>query len=120
MEITERIIEDKSDVIVISYQGKLVQGFEHILKDKIYDHAADGRRKIILDMSGITYTDSAGFGSLISIHATLKRESGRLILCDINKRMQDLLNITKFATVFEIADSEEEALVMLERPRKES
>ena len=70
----------------------------------------DGARYFVLDMSGISYMDSAGLGLLLSIYATIRNQGGDLKLLNVGPRVQELLKITHLNQVFEIFDDENQAI----------
>ena len=69
-----------------------------------------GHKQIALDVGGLSYMDSAGLGELVSVHAGVRRAGGEIKLCNLTKRISDLLTITKLLTVFEVYDSQSEAV----------
>lgn len=108
MDIKERVVDGVS---VLDLSGKIVLGEgDGQIRDRIKDLLADGQRKILLNLSDISYIDSAGLGALISSYTTTKREGGHLKLVNLTKRIQDLLTITKLITVFDTYEAEAEAL----------
>lgn len=108
MDIKERVVDGVS---VLDLAGKIVLGEGDLqVKERIKDLLADGQRQILLNLADITYIDSAGLGALISCYTTVKRESGKLKLVNLTKRIQDLLAITKLITVFDHFDNEKDAL----------
>jgi anti-sigma B factor antagonist len=58
----------------------------------------------------VNYIDSSGIGELVSAYTTVRNQGGNLKLLSLNKRIQDLLQITKLYTVFECHDDEAAAL----------
>ena len=54
--------------------------------------------------------DSSGIGELVSSYTAINKESGQLKLLNLTQKLQDLLTITKLLTVFDVYESEEEAL----------
>ena len=69
-----------------------------------------GRKKLILNLEGVPYVDSAGLGEIVRTYTTVSRQGGNLKLLNLTKRITDLLMITKLLTVFDTYDSEQEAL----------
>jgi anti-sigma B factor antagonist len=107
-------IEQKTtgDVTVISVKGDITlnQGGDVLLKDKIQSLLQQGHKKLVLDVGGVSYVDSAGLGQLVQIHATTKSNGGSLRLANVQKKLKDLLVVTKLVTVFDSYDSEAAAL----------
>ena len=83
---------------------------DELLKDKINSLIQQGRRKLVLNLAGVPYIDSAGLGEIVRTYTTVSRQGGKLKLLNLTKRIQDLLAITKLLTVFDTFDSEQEAV----------
>ena len=108
MEIAERTV---SDVTVLDLKGKMTLGEgDELLKDKINSLLASGKKKLVLNLEGVPYIDSAGLGEFVRTYTTVSRQGGSLKLLNLTKRITDLLSITKLLTVFETFDSENEAV----------
>ena len=108
MEIAERTV---SDVTVLDLKGKMTLGEgDELLKDKINSLLAAGKKKLVLNLEGVPYIDSAGLGEIVRTFTTVSRQGGSLKLLNLTKRIEDLLSITKLLTVFETFDTEAEAI----------
>ena len=104
MEIAERTV---SDVTVLDLKGKMTLGEgDELLKDKINSLLASGKKKLVLNLEGVPYIDSAGLGEIVRTYTTVSRQGGSLKLLNLTKRIEDLLSITKLLTVFETFDTE--------------
>ena len=111
MELQER---GTGAVVLIDVTGKLVAGeYNGRLKDKVNSLIFDGRKNIVLNLSGVPYIDSTGLGELAAVHATVTKQGGRIVLINLTARVQDLLAICRLLTVFDTFDSEAEALKSL-------
>ena len=109
MQIEERAV---GDVMVLDLKGKITLGDgDELLKDKVNSLVNQGQRKILLNLAGVPYIDSAGLGEVVRTYTTVSRQGGSLKLLNLTKRLTDLLSITKLLTVFETFDSEKEAVV---------
>lgn len=108
MVIEERII---GDVTILDLKGKMTLGEgDELLKDKINSLIHQGQKKLLLNLEGVPYIDSAGLGEIVRTYTTVSRQGGNLKLVNLTKRITDLLSITKLLTVFETFDTEPEAL----------
>jgi anti-sigma B factor antagonist len=108
MQIEERAV---GDVVVLDLKGKITLGEgDELLKDKVNSLVNQGHRKILLNLGGVPYIDSAGLGEIVRTYTTVSRQGGSLKLLNLTKRITDLLSITKLLTVFETFDSESEAI----------
>ncbi|HEX7088155.1 MAG TPA: STAS domain-containing protein [Vicinamibacterales bacterium] len=108
MVIEERVI---GDVTVLDLKGKMTLGEgDELLKDKINSLIHQGQKKLLLNLEGVPYIDSAGLGEIVRTYTTVSRQGGSLKLVNLTKRITDLLSITKLLTVFETFESEADAL----------
>ena len=108
MDIAERTV---SDVTVLDLKGKMTLGEgDELLKDKINSLLASGKKKLVLNLEGVPYIDSAGLGEIVRTYTTVSRQGGSLKLLNLTKRIEDLLAITKLLTVFETYDTEQDAV----------
>ena len=112
LRITERRIAPGSagTVTIFELAGGLVydQG-TRMLRDVLTKAVADGARGCVLDLHEITYLDSGGVGSLVSMYHHVARHGGRLKLARPSACATRILGITRLATVFEIFDDEASA-----------
>ncbi len=74
----------------------------------------DGKKKILLNLGSVGYIDSSGIGELVSSFTAVNKENGTLKLLNLTQKIQDLLAITKLLTVFDVYDSESDALSSFE------
>ena len=108
MKIEER---QAGEVTILTLTGKLTLGEgERLLHDKISSVVRDGPRQLLLDLSEVPYVDSAGLGELVRTYTAVNRNGGQLKLMGLAKRIKDLFALTKLLTVFEIFETEQEAL----------
>jgi len=99
------------DVTVIDMDGRITLGEgSALLRDLVREKLGTGHRKILMNLGGINYIDSTGLGELVSGYRLVKSEGGELKLLNLNKKVTDLLQITKLYTVFDIHNHEAEAV----------
>ena len=118
MTIEQRMV---GSVVVLDLKGRLVLGEgDRLLKDKVNSLIFQGQRQIVLNLGGVSFMDSAGLGELVGVHATVTKAGGRIKVINLTKRVSDLLTITKVLTVFDVEDSEAEAVRSLESDENQS
>ena len=99
------------DVTVIDASGRITLGEgASAFRDTIRDLSAKGDKKILLNLSEVSYIDSSGIGEMVSGFTTVTNHGGQLKLLGLSKRVKDLLQITKLYTVFEVSDDEATAV----------
>lgn len=100
-----------NDITVIDAVGRITLGEgASTFRDTIRDMAQGGHKKVLLNLSEISYIDSSGIGELVSGFTTVTNHGGNLKLLGLSKRVKDLLQITKLYTVFDVYDDEAEAV----------
>ena len=96
---------------VVALDGRIVLGEEsQALREKLKSLIADGQKKIVLNMGNIAYIDSAGLGILIAAHVCAKVEGASLRLSNLGKKFQEILQITRLITVFDVYNTEAAAI----------
>ena len=108
MQIEERVV---GGVTILDLKGKMTLGEgDELLKDKINSLIQQEKKKLLLNLEGVPYIDSAGLGEVVRTYTTVKRQGGTMRLLNLTKRIEDLLSITKLLTVFETFDNEADAV----------
>ncbi len=108
LNISERQV---GDVTILDMDGKITIGEGSVaLRTAIRRLLEEGKKKILLNLGKVNYIDSSGIGELVSSYTAIGKETGQLKLLNLTQKLQDLLTITKLLTVFDVYDSEEEAL----------
>ncbi len=99
------------DVTVVDVSGKITLGEgSSALRDVLRDLTANGDKKVLLNLSEVTYIDSSGIGELVSGFTSVANAGGTLKLLGLTKRVKDLLQITKLYTVFDVHEEEAHAI----------
>ena len=108
MKISERTV---GAVTVLDLDGKLVTADgTQILKDKVNSLVFQKRCEVLLNLRNVPYIDSGGLGELVTALTTVSRAGGHLKLVNANEKSRDLLALTKLVTVFEVFESEPDAV----------
>lgn len=108
LNISER---QAGDVTILDMDGKITIGEGSVaLRTAIRRLLEEGKKKILLNLAKVNYIDSSGIGELVSSYTAIGKESGQLKLLNLTQKLEDLLTITKLLTVFDVYDSEDEAL----------
>lgn len=114
LKITEHHV---GDVTVLDLDGDLrMDGGSDIFRNTMSLLLKQGQQKILLNLAGVAYVDSSGLGELISSHVTLNDNDGHLKLLHLTQRVRELMKITNLLSVFDIYESESEALDSFKYP----
>lgn len=82
------------DITVLEIDGMITLGSDHLLSEMFQKQIADGRTKIILDMTKVKYIDSIGMGQLAGGYTALEEKGGTLVLARTNNKIKELLKLT--------------------------
>jgi anti-sigma B factor antagonist len=107
MQIRQRQL---GTVVCLDVGGRLVVGVEDGLKDKVNSLFLQGRRHILLNLKDVSQVDTSGLAALSAVRAAAERHGGTIKLLKLPLRIHDLLVITKLITLFDVFESEGDAL----------
>ena len=99
------------DVAIVDLSGRITLGDgSGVVRDTVKELLKEGQRKLLMNLGDVTYIDSSGLGELVGAYATAASQGAEIKLLNVQKRVHDLLQITKLYTVFESFTSETAAL----------
>ncbi len=107
LSLTTRTI---GDVTVIDASGRITLGDATGQLRDVVQKEAEKNSKIVLNLGDISYIDSAGLGEMLGCFTSVKNRGGDLKLLNVQKRIKDLLQITRLYTIFETFDDEAAAV----------
>jgi anti-sigma B factor antagonist len=98
-------------VTVLDLSGKITIGEGDIrLREAVNGLLEEGRKNLVLNLSGVSYMDSAGIGELVACYKRAKEKGAGMKLLNPSGKVQDLLILTRLQEVFDIYRDEREAL----------
>lgn len=116
MSLLEGVIDfkedNKGDVLILRIRGRLDAVSSPTAEKKVFECINNGQTKLLLDFSGVSYLSSAGMRMLLSTTKKLKNLSGKLVVCSIVPNVMDVLKMSGFDHVLELAKTEDDALKM--------
>lgn len=108
LTIAER---QSGDVTILDMDGKITIGEGSVaLRSAVRRLLEENKKKILLNLAKVGYIDSSGIGELVSSYTAINKDNGELKLLNLTQKLQDLLTITKLLTVFDVYESETDAL----------
>ena len=91
--------------------GRMTLGMSlHEVESKINQAAQNGTRKLILDLSGVEYADSAALGMIMLLYGKMKIHGGQLRLVAPDKQLRNLFKITSTDSILTIVPDRATAL----------
>lgn len=103
--------KETGGVTVVTLAGRVTLGDEsNQLRSKIKELLSQGNKRLVLDLAGVSYIDSAGLGTLVAAYTSARNEGGDIRLASVTKRFGELLGITKLVTIFSVHNSVADAV----------
>ncbi len=107
-------ITEKNGVILVDH---LPEKFDYTVCNDALRHITptldSGGRKLVISFAGVSFLDSCGIGTLITLRNRLMKEKGAMALCDIGERLEKILKITDLRKVFALYGNTDEAIAAL-------
>ena len=104
-------VRQAKDVMILDLKGRLTAGLgDQILRDAIDELLAEGRRRILLNLSEVAFLDSAGVGELVAGLKTSRRFQAELKLLNVGERVYSTLDMARLLPTFETYKDEAEAI----------
>ena len=104
-------VRQARDVMILDLKGRLTAGLgDQMLRDAIDELLAEGRRRILLNLSEVAFLDSAGVGELVAGLKTSRRFQADLKLLNVGERVYSTLDMARLLPTFEIYGDEGEAV----------
>jgi anti-sigma B factor antagonist len=112
LNIVERKIEP--DITVVELSGRLALGREsQRIETLIEELSRKGSAKVVLDLAGVEYIDSAGIGMLALISGKLKEAGGSMALVASEGRVLQLLKLTQMSAILKVSPTVDAAAAAL-------
>ena len=113
LKVTTR---ETDGVAVLALDGRIVLGEEtNKLRESVKNLVSQGKKKIVLDVKNVTMIDSSGLGALVAAYSSAKSGGASLRLSNLGAHFNQLLQITKLLTVFDVSKTEEDAVRSFEK-----
>ena len=104
------------DVTIVDVSGRIALGEESAaLRELILNMLSEGQSKILLNLAGVNYIDSSGLGALVSAFTSVRKAGGEMKLVNLTDKVDNLMEITRLYTVFDIAADEATAVKSFDR-----
>lgn len=103
--------QHRDGVTVLYPKGKITIGAGDVaLREAIGGALEAGAKNILVNLKDVTTADSSGIGEMVAAYTTVTKAGGKLMLCELPSKVSDVLQITQLYTIFDIHDSEDEAI----------
>jgi anti-sigma B factor antagonist len=104
-------VRQRDGVTILDLKGKITIGMGDVaLRNAVQDAINGGSTKVVINLKDVTTIDSSGVGELVSAFTTATNRGVKLSLANLPSKVSDILQITQLITVFDVFDSEDEAI----------
>ena len=97
-------------ILIVDCAGRIVFGEESAHLRDMVNKLISEKNQLVLNLSGVTYIDSGGLGTLVALYTTARNTGGSIKLATLTHRVGDLLQVTKLVTIFDVYDNEQKAV----------
>jgi len=105
----------RGDVAVVYLSGAILFGEESAsLRSRVRD-LLNQSNQIVLDLKEVGYIDSGGLGTLVALYASARKVGGEIKLSRLGPRANEVLQITKLMTIFDVYDDVDAAVASFDR-----
>lgn len=100
MSLTVNRITLENGVEVMALTGSLTLGRDaQNFESSVEELVKDQKTRIVLDLSGVSFVDSAGIGILVGCHGKVSKAGGQFRLAGANDRVLNVLKITRVDSI---------------------
>jgi len=107
MEIIE---ENQGGVNIFKLNGRLDSNTSQGFEKKIFQAIDDGSKSMIIDFRELEYISSAGLRVILKATKALKREEGKMMLCDMQDYVKEVFEIAGFDSFLPIVGTMDDAI----------
>lgn len=93
-------ISRQEDGALVVCSGWLTANVKEEFKAEI-NHLIPESKRVVLDLSNLSFMDSSGLGALVGLYVTARRAGVELQLINLSQRVRELLGITNLLSIFE-------------------
>ena len=108
--------ETQAKGVAQEVKGKAQQAMgkaKSVVKDTASKVADRANKKMVLDLAKVSHLNSIAIGLLVGTYTNYQKRGGRILLANVDKRIQNVFVVTKLSLVFELAESRQKAIEAL-------
>ncbi len=107
-------IEERTSggVTILDVRGRVTieEVGDMLLANRVRQLLQKGRTQIVLNLENVPYVDTTGLCNILEAYITTTRQEGSLKLLSPTAHVRQLLAVTRLLTVFDVYDSEADAI----------
>jgi anti-anti-sigma factor len=103
-------VRNAGEVSVLDFTGNLDTNSSPAAESEVNRLLETGCDQIVFNFSELNFISSSGLRILLSTAKKLKISGGKMVVCSLNDVVQEVFDISGFASILSLASNEEEAL----------
>lgn len=107
------------DALIVQLQFEILDANNAKQIRQMIDPIIQDRQKVAFDMSKVQFIDSSGLGALLTFYRKVKSTEGNLILFGMTSQAQSLFELVKMDRIFEVVETKEDAVQLLNQNNNE-
>jgi anti-sigma B factor antagonist len=108
-------VRSRDGVAVVHIQGSFDAATAPALKAQLHALIGEGETRVVVNLAGLEFIDSAGLGVLVSCLRRAAADGGDLLLAEVPAFCRSVLHLTRLTRVFSVNETEDEAVEALTR-----
>lgn len=109
----EMFVKDENEVVSLKITGRLDAESSILAEKQVRDILDEGKTRILFDFSELEYISSAGLRVILMAIKDLRTRDGKVALCSLNEYVQEVFDVSNFASIIPITASTEEGIALL-------
>ena len=94
---------------IVDVVGQIDLGSSPALRKTLLE-SLNGTKSVAINLSAVRYIDSSGIASLVEVLREARNSEKRLVLFGVTGAVLQVLQLTRLTGIFEICETEEQAL----------
>jgi anti-anti-sigma factor len=109
----EMFVKDENGIVSLKISGRLDAESSILAEKQVRDILDGGTTRILFDFSELDYISSAGLRVILMTIKELRTKEGKVVLCSLNEYVQEVFDVSNFASIIPITASSEEGFELL-------
>ncbi|MFC1689040.1 STAS domain-containing protein [Pseudomonadota bacterium] len=103
-------IRNAGEINILDFSGNLDTNSSPAAESEVNGLLEEGSKHILFNFSDLNFISSSGLRILLATAKKLKKDDGKMVVYGLNDVVQEVFDISGFATILNLAATEEEAL----------
>lgn len=103
-------LRESGGISILDFTGNLDTNNSPNAESEINRLLDSGKDKILFNFKDLNFIASSGLRILLATAKKMKISGGKMMVCNLNDTVQEVFDISGFASILNLASDEEEAL----------